>query len=357
MKTKKIIMTVRRICCAGILLASVFRLAAGKLTPPTPQGEFEQRQLALIEQVRRGEAGSLARLRQKFPELYWDYQWYALDVLKSLRTQESRKLLRDIAWGKVSSPLEVEAAFRYWASLDDPEEARSLFKAPHPDVREKALELLREASVPVSARLLQAMKPILQDTNLTVRWQAGLYLATVKGPAPGREKAGALIRSASTVADMPDAQKPTGFYGAIGTRWTEADFADMGIIHALALADGIDIPLLHELLPSKSGPARDCVLIALGVRGDRSVKSELWRVIHENPRVFLRREALKAMAQIGDVTDLPALQKIADSDPVKVDLTSLEKKVLKDQLPAHVQTPDAVFPLREKAKSVILRIH
>lgn len=227
-----------------------------------------------------------------------------------------------------------------------------MFAAPGYRVRMKALTCLRDASVLIDADMLKSLEPMLQDTKLVVRSKAAMYLGAAPGPASGTDKARALIRCAETTGAQPRAKEPGGFVTDIADIWTMADTVYQDVIEALARAEGIDVGIINKEMPREPGIARDCVLIAMALRGASETRPELYRILGQSEVPMVRDRAILALGVVGTAEDIAKLEQVAESDPFRVPLDAGGKSLYKSHNPGQSEAPEAIYPIRDLARAI-----
>ena len=299
--------------------------ALDALTPPEPRpdSEMHRRSLALVEEVRQRGDTALPKLARSFSSLAYEYRDYALDLLQAMGTEEARALLLDAAYGRLAGAehLTESAASLYLNSMSEPREAVRLLDAEDTIILNRALVALR--GLPLEAILLRKLDHLLQSDELAVRHDA---LQTVRYAAPSDEATAAaaastVLSSIESRAQLPRQDAPVVNWGG---GWIE-HFSRMDAFliratHALAYSEAIDASALRQLAPPTPGLVRECVIVALGIRGDATVLPEYRRLMEHSIRPGIRLVAVEGFQKLAKPDDLELLDRIRLQDPFMITL-------------------------------------
>jgi HEAT repeat protein len=272
----------------------------------------------------------------------------AIVALKEVGTEEARETLLEIAFGQHGPESTEWAARNYVKSLEDKSRARRLLQAD--DSRIQHIGLLALRGETIDAALLQDLKQMLKADDFHLRRAAASTVYEAPLHPYGKEIAIALIDSARTVKSLPKADERI----AIGMKWTTAGYTCGEIIRALSQSKNINTKLLREFIPTESGNAQACVVIAMAWLGDSSVKPQLREIAKKTELPpLLRSQAIAAFSVIGTKRDIDLLKDIATTDPFKVKPTAQEVEFRRARGQPMV---DKVYFIREQAEDMIGQI-
>ena len=298
------------------------------------------------------------QLGRELPGLRAPQRRTIMQALSRMKSAESQRVLLEVACGGLGSEAEFGGAVYYLAAITNQSDARHLFAARNPEVWGVGVRALTKANVPLDAELMRSVACVLQSSDTQVRSSAAYYLKTEPSSGFGREKAVALVASLESIEKTTNFNQRFGSNHEIVLMSTQGGWTCRSIIAALATAEGVDLAMLRELTPAKTGLARDCVFIAMGWRSDRAVKPELHRIMRGSSVADVRYAAVNAFDFPGYAAadDLPVLEEIAASDPLNGELDAAKKQHYSEGFPSETVAPDRIYPVRDYAHAVAARL-
>jgi len=79
--------------------------------------------------------------------------------------------------------------------------------------------------------------------------------------------------------------------------------------HSLAYSEAIDASALRQLTPPTPGLVRECVIVALGIRGDATILPEYRRLMEQSIRPGVRLVAVEGFQKLAKPDDLELLDR------------------------------------------------
>jgi HEAT repeat protein len=238
-------------------------------------------------------------------------------VLAKIGTSKARDALLDIATAKYNPD---RTSYSSWAARNfvkiapDKEAILQLLRSDDPEVIGVALQHL--SGVAVDGRLLGSLRGFLQSTTYHLRTHAASVLVNDSSSALAGEKVAAILDSLRTVDDMPAANER--FQSDVAG--TLADVMYVSLIGALTKIQGAT-PSLLEAKDGMAGRSRAAVVVALGLRGESTVKQELCDLL-QDPLMLsmtnIRRQAARALGIVGTSDDIPFLEQLVRDDPLEI---------------------------------------
>jgi len=269
-------------------------------------------------------------------------QHQSVRVLLAINSEPARDTLRRMALGeigKVGTPVAGEAAQALLKS--DPNQARTLLASTSPQVLLPTMNALD--GKPLDGGQVKQLRACLANADGPVRWRAaGLLVANTTG-ALAVDAVAAVGDALTAAAEQPNAN---AMYSRPGGN-TNLEMSALRYINCLK-ASHVDVRQLSELAGRLKGRARDGVVLAQALRGDQSVRPHVVKLARDAEAGLFRSWAAVALGRIGTAEDLPMLQELAKTDPLR-----REAQLPATQLPGSWKT---VYPVREAARASIARI-
>ena len=242
----------------------------------------------------------------------------AVSLLQSIGTSKARESLLQIALGQ-DSPKGIGfgsswAARNYVKILKDKSDAKKLLTSNNTAVQDIGLHTLRGVSMDVD--FLNQLEGFLQSNEYYLRASAVEVITADPEATLVKHKLSAIVGSLETVEKLPKAREKFQ-YDRLGTL---ADNVYYRFINSLSKMKGADACLREEANRAE-GNVRLSLIIALGHRGDVSVKKELRRFLKDSKMrtmTMMRCSALRTFETTGTLDDLAFLQEIAQTDPLEV---------------------------------------
>lgn len=319
-----------------------------------PKNAADQKAWDLMKECRHQGAEGARRLIAELPRLPPKYRDKALQVLALTHAPEAQEYLLSLA----VSATNTYAAVLYLENNWNLAGARQLLALN--DMSLLVIKHFTKHKIPSDADILEATPRLLQMDNLMVRGNCAYYLETDTSTNSARQKAEMLIQSLQSLERIPAFTNRIRMAFDVIHVWTEGGHACRGLINALVHSGGVSLELLRELTPVEPGLPRDSVLVARSWMKDSSVKSELYRIIREQPVGLVRFHAVNSFMRNGDLADVPELEWVAAHDPLFGELDNEGKEkyraVLRETFRAGAEVPDRIYPIREAALETIRRI-
>jgi hypothetical protein len=224
----------------------------------------------------------------------------------------------------------------------DRSEAWILLSSSEPFVLTSALNAVE--GEPLDQERLSALKTCLQNEEALVRWRAAAVMAGDPTGKLADEAVDAIGQSLAAVADIPEVEALDPHANRLGTDHTLGE--EYYRRYELALAKvRVDDAVLQQLAARQKGRARDAVVLALAIRGDKSVRGAILKLAQDPGAGMFRTWAVHTLRDVGTQDDLPLLRKLARSDP-------LEREGLLGP-PHQLHSRGPTYPVRQAAKDAI----
>lgn len=307
-----------------------------KLGRLKPGAEMDQA-IADLAQRRDATVDDIERLS---PELSSDFGWVhtSVRILEKINTEKSRGVLKKIALDEI----EVEnPGLRGWAAQAlincDPNQARELLSTSRAEVLEAAINSLRGKGM--DQALFNLLKPHIEGGGPLTRWRAASIMASESPPGELADQAlKCIVKALVAVEEIPDLDRIDPSTGHVNYQMTVGEWhyhAYAGMLHQVK----VENPALHETTKQLQGRARDTVVLSLAYRHDKSVHDEIVKLAQDEDAGMFRAWAAAALTDIGTTGDLPLLQKLSKTDPLKRSGGGFGTR--------------SNFPVRESAKNAI----
>ena len=317
-----------------------------------PKNAVEQEAWALLKECRHQGSEGARRLIAEMPRIPHKYRAQALEVLALTHAPEAREYLLSLAL----STTDETAALKYIYKSGAPSAARNLLQSTNHEIQTIAvrglLDAHRDGAIPLDRRAWEVVKGLLSAESLEVRKAAAMVAGRDSGTeVPAVEKAQALVRALEGIETLPEAQKQTAYGVHTFLRGARYEFACLIVVNALSELRGLEEEFLRRQPADTEVLVRDCMLLALGRRGDEHAKEGLRRLVQQHPSAAFRWEALGAFFKLGTTEDLPWLQELAERDPFYI----------AKWLPGKIESRDGDIPrdyysVRERAREVMKAI-
>jgi HEAT repeat protein len=246
----------------------------------------------------------------------WDAGFHsrAIEVLVGLRTPGTAALLLDLALGRVkgTDPRTEESAARGYIAAAVPGcSAAELLPVENQQVVNVALLALK--GHPIDDALMEQLERILQTApTVWVRSSAAYVLVGDRTASYAERKSRAI---AAALRDLPQMDHSTAPVGG-GAFLTAAEFWYHAFIWRLV--EVWDPNRQVKLDPAQfTGNARDAVVIALSLRGDRRYLPELSRILQEPAAGMFGAWAAEGIGGIGTEDEIEVLTNVARSNETR----------------------------------------
>jgi hypothetical protein len=258
--------------------------------------------------------GRLSTGKQDFGLLH-----HSVRVLQQVNSAASRDVLTRIAIDRLG---EGNINIERWAAQAlvtcAPAEAEQLLSSVNPRVLEVALNALDGQAV--DEKRFRALKRILLETPLEngqslPRWRAAEVIGRGTSGPLAVEAVSAIGEALFKVEEIPNLDQETGGrLGQIASTLGEDHYSRYA--GALASAD-VENAVLRGLATLANGRPKDVAKLVLARRGDESVHDDIVRLMQDPAAGVYRAWAARTMPMIGSASDLPLLQRMAESDPLE----------------------------------------
>lgn len=314
---------------------------AGQLGRVRPGAERDQAIAALVKYGDDAVAEIKARLEKREADFGWHHN--AVRVLKAIKTKESRTVLRKLALAEYGGRNADQERWAAQALVDlDPHEAWTLLSSSEPYVLQVSLNTV--SGKPIDKKYLPTLKNCLRNKDRLVSWLAADVMA---GDPTGKfagEAIDAIGQALTTVSNLPDADDFDEAGSFLGREMTVAEeYYDRYSVALMRVR--VDNHALHKLAKGLKGRARDAVTRALALRGDKSMRQDILRLVQDPRGDMFRVWATEALREVGTADDLPMLRTLAEKDPF----------MREGPLPPPHPTDSRgdTYPVREAAKDTI----
>ena len=268
-------------------------------------------------------------------------------VLQVVNTERARALLRRIALGEIKpGTVSVEGWAAQALVACDENEVKALLSSNDADVLCAATKALWGR--PLDPELMPLLGRHLNSSDPHTRYRVAHVMAT---EAPHGELAERALDGVSTtlaaIADVPDVDAIDEGSGLVNYEMTHGEWhysQHMGLL----VRSNVDNGALHELADKHQARARDTVLLALAFRGDTSVREEIVELAQDPNAGLFRASAARALGAIGTPNEIPLLQSLKESDPLKRDGGGCIPPLREDSLRG--------YPVREAAQQAIKKL-
>lgn len=264
-------------------------------------------------------------------------------VLRAMDTQGSASLLLALALGEVATA--DEPVLQAWAAqaylgcgARVPRDAWRLVSSGNPLVRRLGLRSV--TGVRLARPEMNLLIDAAQAGDLPVRLASAQ--AMVQDPS-GQFIPEKLTAIRASIEYVAEAGLPAG--QARDSLLSQTEMWYGSFIEALA-AMQCPIEALRDLRASADGPVRYCVGIAMGRRGDASVRPDMKAVLQDTRAGYFRAWAAEVLGVVGDTEDVAFLRTVAESDSLRRELPP----------PVVPEAPPEVFPVRDAASRALARL-
>ncbi|MHB9007479.1 MAG: hypothetical protein ACYDC1_11170, partial [Limisphaerales bacterium] len=243
------------------------------------------------------------------------------DILRELgtrRTADAREVLLAVVLGKHGNLHREWATSCYLQSLDDKSQAKALLRADSDDAVGRSLAKMY--GLPIDSSLLTEIQRLLGSPSLYVRGNCVDLIERDPSGLHGPEKARLMLDSLQSATALPTATQFRNSHGFAVGEWTQLGAFAFNITSTLSEAKGIDPATLEQETPRWSGLVRECLIVARGWRGDRSIKAELLQVMEHGALPELRVLAVHSFQTMAEPADRAVLERIANTDPFAVQI-------------------------------------
>jgi hypothetical protein len=270
----------------------------------------------------------------------------SIPALSKSKDPAARAALFRLATSKKVEPIwALGAAGAIANTMQDKLEALPLLKTDNTAILERVMP--RMIGCALTPRSWAEIQPLLAFPSARVRGLVALIVKEDKGNVPPGEQAKSLVVGMEGLETLPGATKLLG-YGFDGAQFAEYEIVYEHFFSALAALGRFDPSILRGLTPTHEGNSRDCLLLARAECNDAEVRSEVRRIVVQQPSAIFRRIALRLIERAGTPEDLPSLEKVAHDDPL----------LLRNYVPHLVRSaadmePRNCYLLREQAQNVI----
>lgn len=266
----------------------------------------------------------------------------AIQHLSELNTDESRRLLRQIATGKVafkSSNLDHQAAIAILAR--DRNECWELMRSSNPSV---VIASLNSADgLLFDATQVDSVLKCMEHPEVLVRLRAAEVLATAPSGELAKKAANSIILQMDAIVQMPDAAAWNQNGSESPIPITRGEYAYRRLFRALSKSQ-IDTQYLYASAALQNEDVRHALQLAIANRGDHASREFLLTIATDVKADMFRVWAINALGALGTLEDLHLLENLSTSDPFIRESTSVARRNV------------AVYPVREAAIEAIQAI-
>lgn len=265
-----------------------------------------------------------------------------LRALQQVGTRQALAAIKQIAMKPGDSPqtLGPEAVKAFAALTSDPDQIGQLLDSDVPEVRDAAASALSNRKL--TDATVRRLGELLRSDSWITHSQVAAAFLTDKSTATAPCKVDLILAALPRLEHLADAKRVLPRLGS-----TAREMALGQYIRTLAIMEGAE-PILRQKRDRLTSESLEhkVVVLALALRGDKSVYPSVLQFAKDDKDALLRVLAIRGLGMIGSRQDINLLERIAETD-------SYSRPSASDRTNEAGKT---VYPVRREAKRAIAQI-